>query len=215
MMPSLAVFIGEKMRTKEQQRKASRKHYYKDVEASREKSRHYSKLYRDAHPERRKEGWQKWVAKGGNNTPERLEKMCQAYDRRVRFNMWYRAKYRATKQGLPFNITIDDISIPEVCPVFGTRLKITHELRLKVGNRPKSFGSLNSPSLDRIKPELGYVKGNIEVLSARANGLKNNGTIEEFEKILVHLKAHREREQHSEKLGANGVQKSSMDKTGS
>jgi hypothetical protein len=37
-----------------------------------------------------------------------------------------------------------------------------------------------SPSLDRIKPELGYVPGNIQVISARANVMKNDATPEEL-----------------------------------
>jgi hypothetical protein len=41
----------------------------------------------------------------------------------------------------------------------------------------------HSPSLDRIFPELGYTKGNVRVISWRANWIKNNSTIEEIEKL--------------------------------
>ena len=35
-------------------------------------------------------------------------------------------------------------------------------------------------SLDRINPELGYIPGNIQVLSTKANVLKNNASINEL-----------------------------------
>ena len=47
---------------------------------------------------------------------------------------------------------------------------------------------MSSPSLDRIIPSLGYVKGNIRVISFRANTLKNNATLSELELILEDAK---------------------------
>ena len=38
----------------------------------------------------------------------------------------------------------------------------------------------NSPTIDRIVPELGYVKGNVVVVSAKANRIKNDATITEI-----------------------------------
>jgi len=48
----------------------------------------------------------------------------------------------------------------------------------------------HSPSLDRVVPNLGYVKGNVHVISWRANSLKKNATIEELEKIIQYMKEH-------------------------
>jgi hypothetical protein len=87
------------------------------------------------------------------------------------------ARHRAKRKNIPFDITAEDVIIPETCPVLGIQLQIGEKV---VCN--------NSPTLDRIKPELGYVKGNIQVLSYRANLLKSNATIEELEKVLEHLK---------------------------
>jgi len=42
----------------------------------------------------------------------------------------------------------------------------------------------NSPSLDKLIPELGYVKGNITVMSVRANRIKNDATRQEIELLL-------------------------------
>jgi len=90
-----------------------------------------------------------------------------------------RAKYRAKSNNIAFNITKDDIVVPLYCPVLG--IKIETKFGRK-GYHP------DSPSLDRIRPELGYIKGNVRIISARANLLKNNATIEELEYVLEDLK---------------------------
>lgn len=74
-----------------------------------------------------------------------------------------KAKTRAKQKGIPFNITIEDVTIPDVCPYLG--------IPLFVGVGPFED---NSPSLDRITPELGYVKGNVRVISNAANMMKRN-----------------------------------------
>ena len=90
--------------------------------------------------------------------------------------MTYRAKYKAKKRGLPFNIEPSDIIIPDYCPVLGIKLE---------KNDQKQRDS--SPSLDRIVPEKGYVKGNVRVISQRANLLKSNATVEELTLVLKDL----------------------------
>ena len=90
-------------------------------------------------------------------------------------NMWWRAKKRAEKSGIEFNILKEDIVIPNVCPVLNIPLFYT-----KTGGLPSN----NSPSLDRIDNSKGYTKDNIIVVSRRANVLKNDATIEELEKIV-------------------------------
>lgn len=42
----------------------------------------------------------------------------------------------------------------------------------------------NSPNLDRIVNALGYVKGNVIVVSARANRLKSDSTLDELRKLI-------------------------------
>ncbi len=87
--------------------------------------------------------------------------------------IWNAAKQRARKQGIPFNIEVSDVIVPDTCPVLGFHLERT----------PKAAGP-NSPSLDRIKPELGYVKGNVEVISQRANLLKSNADIDDLKRLI-------------------------------
>ncbi len=45
----------------------------------------------------------------------------------------------------------------------------------------------NYSTLDRVVPSLGYVKGNVRVISFRANRLKNNATIDEIRAILAYM----------------------------
>ena len=95
-------------------------------------------------------------------------------------NMLSRVKYRAAEKGLKFDITHKDLVIPEVCPI----LKIPLELQLGKGRGLHP----NSPSVDRINPKLGYIKGNVRVISARANLLKSDATITELVSILEDLR---------------------------
>ena len=76
------------------------------------------------------------------------------------------ARNRAKKYNLPFDITHEDVVVPEFCPYLGIKLV--------------PFSERSSPSLDKINPELGYVKGNIQVISTKANTMKNNATQDEL-----------------------------------
>ena len=80
--------------------------------------------------------------------------------------MWERARKRAQRLGLPFALPKDAIIIPDVCPALGKPIRIA-------GTR-----SAQSPSLDRIRPDEGYVIGNVRVLSDYANRLKANLDLE-------------------------------------
>ena len=84
-----------------------------------------------------------------------------------------RAKIRAKRRGVPFSPLVDDITIPEFCPVLGIKLAAVGRSR----NDPAA------PSLDRIIPELGYVRGNVRVISNRANSLKSNATADELIRV--------------------------------
>lgn len=86
------------------------------------------------------------------------------------------AKSRAKERGLEFSLTLEDIKIPEVCPILGIPLQ-------QGGGR-----FWNSPSLDRIDSSKGYLKENVHVISGRANILKRDGTLEELTKLVNYLK---------------------------
>lgn len=73
------------------------------------------------------------------------------------------ARHRSRVRGHDFNLLPEDIEIPAKCPVLGIPIKFSD-----VKNRH------NSPSIDRIKPELGYVPGNVIVVSWLANDIRRN-----------------------------------------
>lgn len=88
------------------------------------------------------------------------------------------AKLRADKYNVPFNLNIDFLAsiFPEdmICPALDI---------LMVWGEPRS----NSPSLDRIVPEVGYVRGNVQWLSMKANWIKTNATAEEIIRVADFL----------------------------
>lgn len=90
------------------------------------------------------------------------------------------AQNNARMKRVPFALAVEDIIIPEFCPVLGLRLQ-----------RGTGSGGrrAESPSLDRLLPELGYVLGNVQVVSWRANRLKNDATLFELEAIVRNVKA--------------------------
>lgn len=85
-----------------------------------------------------------------------------------------RIRTKCNKNNIPFDLTVDDIVIPDKCPVLGLPLKFGAD---------RAYGQNageDSPSVDRIDPNGGYVKGNIIIISWRANRLKGNATPEEL-----------------------------------
>ncbi len=81
------------------------------------------------------------------------------------------ARARSRKFKLPFSITYLDIPIPEYCPILNIKLFKNHKT------------SFNSATVDRIIPNLGYIPGNVIVISCKANQIKNNGTPNEILKV--------------------------------
>lgn len=83
-------------------------------------------------------------------------------------------KAKAKKQNIEFSIDASDIPLPDKCPIFGIILQ-------------KSTGRLsnNSPSVDRIDPSKGYVKGNVVVVSNKANSIKREATVAELKAMVA------------------------------
>jgi hypothetical protein len=116
----------------------------------------------------------KWRAKNKERAAEiDAQKYERGKERNRRSKMLSGARDRATQKGVPFDLTIDDIVIPTHCPVFG--------IEIISGNND------TRPELDRKIPELGYVKGNVQVICGRANRIKWNATKEELEAILRYV----------------------------
>lgn len=86
------------------------------------------------------------------------------------------ANKRASKSGLPCGVTLAELGVlPTVCPVFGILLDYSY------GRSGRHAD--NAASLDRIVPSLGYVAGNVCVISWRANRIKHNATPEELQAL--------------------------------
>lgn len=87
----------------------------------------------------------------------------------VRGRLCKSAKDRVRNQNIKCDIINEDIILVKTCPYLN--------INLEYGN---SVQSDKSPSLDRIIPSLGYVKGNIQVISTLSNKMKSNSSIEEL-----------------------------------
>jgi hypothetical protein len=101
---------------------------------------------------------------------------CKNYHKHRDVKMVAAARRRAKQKGLAFSITVDDVSIPEYCPVLGIKIKHNY----------KKMQIDSSPTIDRCIPELGYVRGNVRVISWRANRLKSNATPEELALVAAY-----------------------------
>jgi hypothetical protein len=89
------------------------------------------------------------------------------------------ARHRAKKRGLEFDFCVADLEpVPEFCPVF-------KECRLRYGSGPRSPVAA---SIDRKDNSKGYIKGNVVIMSRRANQLKSNATVAEIEALLAYMK---------------------------
>ena len=89
------------------------------------------------------------------------------------------ARKRAKKKNLEFNLVIEDLTIPDFCPIL--------EIPLFVAGGKRTD---NSPSLDRIDNSKGYTKDNVFVISFRANALKNDATLDELKAIVKYMEEH-------------------------
>ena len=88
--------------------------------------------------------------------------------------MWGNAKRRARRKRLPFNIEPGDIKIPARCPV----------LKIPLVKCKRRSGDC-SPTLDRVIPEKGYVKGNVIVVSKLANQIKSSATVPQLYAVAM------------------------------
>lgn len=91
-------------------------------------------------------------------------------------------KYRAKTFGIDFNLTLEDIYLPTVCPILDIPISLT-------GDRE------NLPSLDRIDNSKGYIKGNVHVISNRANRIKSDASFDELLKIAHYFIDYKENDQ--------------------
>lgn len=112
-----------------------------------------------------------------NNLYSNSEYRKLLYRRNITKHLLKNAKVRSKNKNLDFNLNIEDIIIPEICPLLKIPIIISEN---KVSD--------NSPNLDRINNNKGYIKGNVWIISKKANTIKNNATIQEIELLLNNLR---------------------------
>jgi len=89
------------------------------------------------------------------------------------------ARTRAKWANIEFDITNEYIYgiTADTCPALGIQFVFGG-----VG-----FNTAVNPSIDRIDPKQGYIKGNMAVISHRANMIKSNASSDELRKIAEWL----------------------------
>lgn len=100
----------------------------------------------------------------------------ESVDRRQRFILKQRG--RAKDRNIEFNLQKEDIILIENCPILG----------IKLDYYSSSTSADNIATIDRIDNKKGYIKGNIQIISFKANRLKNDANLAELEKIVNYLK---------------------------
>ena len=142
------------------------------IKNNKEKKSESSKKWRLDNPDRAKEIARKAAAKRKASGAISEYELANYITQR----MLRAAKCRAKERNVPFNLTADDITIPECCPILG--IPLYHSA---------GKATDNSPSLDRVIPSLGYVTGNVRVISNRANRIKFDATLDELQAIVQYL----------------------------
>jgi hypothetical protein len=93
-----------------------------------------------------------------------------------------RKRYESRYKGIDFNLDITDFPrpLPKTCPVTqATLVYSTHIYR----HPDRSVVA----SLDRVFPNLGYIKGNVQIISQRANSLKSNMDADEMMRLVDYI----------------------------
>ena len=126
----------------------------------------YKKTYYKKNKKRLAKYWRSYYKK---NQAQLKKKQRHQYRKNIGAYLMYAAKQRAAQLGICFNLTKEDVRVPLRCPIFGVKFRVGH---------PDWC-----PSLDRIDSHKGYVKGNVQIISFRANRLKSNATAAELRAV--------------------------------
>lgn len=148
---------------------------HKDPEALKAYYREYRRKWNKANPEKVRATSSRYYAKHREKVNE-YQKSWRS--RRTEGYLLSAARRRAKVKGLAFNLTIEDIVVPLLCPALGIPIR-----------REAEKWADDVPTLDRIDSSKGYVKGNVMVISKRANFLKNDASVEEVRSLLRYMES--------------------------
>lgn len=120
-------------------------------------------------------GKEKHVSKGfRSDCRDCYNKLTRGNPKYLRKALLRHAKRRALNKELEFNLKVEDLIYPDVCPVLGIKLK---------HGAGKGKDRENSPSIDRINNNVGYIPSNVIIVSVLANSIKNSATPEQIIKV--------------------------------
>jgi len=94
----------------------------------------------------------------------------------LRNNLVLRAKNKGYESDISTDYLVEIFPKDFICPVLGTKM-------IWGGDKRKR----NSPSVDKIFPDKGYIKGNVAIISERANSIKTDASLEEIKKLTSWL----------------------------
>lgn len=125
--------------------------------ATKEARNEYSQLWkkRTNHPQKYYQENKERIREHQNNVKTRDP---QAY-------LIWKTRASAKKRGIPFELCKEDLEIPEVCPILRT---------------PFEFNTDRTMTVDRIDNSKGYVRGNVQIISMKANTMKSNASVPEL-----------------------------------
>lgn len=151
----------------------------------------HGKKYRESHKEQIHKYFSEY-----NMRPEVIERKATWYQEKMskmtieeRLKLMVkRAKDRAKLKNVEFNITWEDIEYVDTCPIL--------EIPLNWGETSNEGGrNIDTPSLDRINPSLGYIKGNVKIISTLANMMKSSANREQINLFCKNINKYIENEE--------------------
>lgn len=165
---------------------------YKNPEDKKAQGRKYYQLHKPYW----RQAWKKYYDKNRDkllkqDRDEHAANPAKKKDRRMRQRdaqpwAWLvkGAKGRAAKKKVPFLLPADwaEKQWTGFCAVTGLPFDLT-----KRGSGPAP----RSPSIDRIRPEIGYTPGNCRIILLCINWLKHTGTDEEMMEVVAALMAQK------------------------
>lgn len=165
--------------TKEERLEKRRKAYENETPIQREQRKRHAKESYQRHRERRSLKAAERRKQGDNAEKAYLHKQ-EYYRKFPNKYLLMLAKRRAKTEGVEFNIDENDFKVPEFCPI----------LNIKLSPVFSSFSDRDvTPSLDRVDNSKGYIKGNIKVISFKANRNKGDMSTEDIERLYNYIRS--------------------------
>ena len=161
----------------------AKNYYQENKEKYKERHREYYKLNKETIKQKqhlryiqKKEEIKQKTEEYRKNNPEKYAAYRKYFEEKHPLIVLLKnCRARAKQKNIPCNLDLaylESLDRPSICPV----------LHIPIDNRDKD----HTISLDKIQPELGYVKGNVVFISLRANRLKNDATLKELQLISAY-----------------------------